>query len=306
MNKFFKTIVIGSLVVVAVVFLLIGFAFYKLPSAQSISKVVKQSMPKPPLSGDSSAEPKVAPSASSVAAAAVDNKDDSDDDEDAETAELNEKVFRDLTAPENPLSNFCGSLKNAKTGVFSEQSFNQAFLDSIEPDKQDPRIQAAKPLFRYILRLPKMNQFVAEVEAAVEKDDQGILDKAQFYASAYSAFSEMKEHQVDLESVLDRGYLFIGLNNLIAKKPELVNDPKVQSFCNNTENLFNQSSPVDFDREKKDFLSLLHDSGVQPNDISFNPNYKTKVDLNLDGKALTLQGGWLEDIIKDDQANAVE
>lgn len=299
MNKFLKAIVGGSFVLVAIVFVVLGFIFYRLPSAKSLSKVVQKNVTSS--TKDEFFQPvPVAPPAKLKESTPASISSTTEADSAADAA-LGEKVFRDLTAPENPLSNFCGSLKNAKTGEFSQDGFEDAFLNSVDPETQDPRIQAAKPLFRYILRLPKMNQFVSEIEQAANKKDQGLLDKAQFYASAFSAFSEMKHHQTDLESVLDRGYIFIGLNNLVAKKPELLNDPKVQSFCDNTEALFNQSTPVDFDREKIDFLNLVKESGLRPQDIAFDPQYKSKVDLRLDGNALTLDGGWLEDLIKEDQ-----
>jgi len=151
--------------------------------------------------------------------------------------------------------------------------------------------------------LPKMAQFMSELEAASDKEDQGLVDKAQFYASAYSAFNELQQHKSDLESVSDRGYIFMGLNNLIAKKPELVNDARIQNFCQSTESAFNQSTVVDFEREKKDFISLLKDAGVEPSDIQFDPNYKTKLSFQMDGSSLTMKGGWLENLIIDDDAD---
>lgn len=300
MNKILKAIVIGSFVLVAIVFAFIGFVFYKLPNAKTFSKVFKQSgaptvNTTPAITTPNAVSEKITTSTATQPTEQIN---------DAADEILKEKVFRDLTAPDTPLSNFCGSLKNAKTGELSSDGFENALLDSVDPETQDPRIQAAKPLLRYVLRLPNMTQFMADIGQGAQKQDQGMVDKAQFYASAFSAFTEMKQHQTDLESVLDRGYIFIGLNNLVAKKPELLGDPKVQSFCNNTETLFNQASPVDFDREKKDFLNLLKDSGVSPKDIGFDPQYKSKLDLRLTGSALTFDGGWLEDLIKDDQTVA--
>lgn len=306
MNKFVKTVVIGSSILMAIVFAFAGFVFYKLPDLSALSSIARiqtNSQNKLKSQNDSeapsSAEVKPEPSSPFFG--------ESKNEESIEKSNvIAQQMFDDFMSKDIPLSNFCGSLKNAKSGAFVEGEFSSALSKSIDKETQDPRIQAAKPLLRSILRMPSIEQLIADISKASKNGGQSLIDKASFYTQAYAAMLEMKEHKEELESVLDRGYLFLGLNNLIAKKPELANDPRVLRFCSNTEELFNQSVPVDFDREKNDFLNLLSESGVQASQISFDPNYKTVFDFKVDDRSFYLEGGWLDDLLRDDdEAQAI-
>lgn len=304
MNKAIKIVVAISLIVMVLVAGVAGFIFYKLPSVGSLSKIVRPNKQKNVDVSENSKPIEVIegtpkPSLGSVGADAAADKEGAVDA--AKTA-FQEKALEDLTSSAVPLSNFCGSLKNAKTGRLTEDEFGDAFEKSVSADTQDPRIQAAKPAIRYMLRLPTVSNLISEIEAAGgEPEQQDFVAKAKFYALAYSAYGEMKQHQGEIESALDRGYLYMGLNNLVAQKPELANDPKIQSFCSSAETAFNQSSALDFEREKKDFLTLLAGSGVQAKDIGFDPNYKTTIELKLENNSLTMNGGWLEDLIQEEE-----
>ena len=306
MKKFFKTFVIITFGLMALVLVTVGFLFYKLPTAKSLSKAVVEAVQQVTTSNSIEKNKEVLSDNKIAAEDSIETLVEQDEKQIAEDAEMNKKVFDDLRSTEAPMSQFCASLKNSKTGALTQDDFFESVKNSLDTEKQDPRVQAAKPFFKYILRLPKMQEFLNEVENAPDTtEEQGLIDKAKFYSLAYSAFSEMKQHQADVESVLDRGYLFIGLNNLLSKKPELLNNANLQNFCNNTENLFNQSVPVDFDREKKDFLALLAEAGVTAEQIGFDPNYKTKIDFSFSKNALSMQGGWLDDLLEESEDEEV-
>ncbi len=281
-----------------VVFILVGFfIFQQLPSVGDIGKAFKSH----------SKNSKIEQSVSDVTQSQIVSNDpslyevskkDSSDETQAENSKINEAMLEDLTSQNKPLSDFCSSLKNAKDGMLSQKEFGEAFTQSLSEDKRDPRIQAIKPMLRFVMRLPKMTEMIDEAQAAVERSDEGFLKKAEFYAKAFSAFTEMKEHQPDIESVMDRSYLFLGLNKLIAAKPEFLNDPRLQNYCSDIELSFNQSTPVDFDQEKKNFLKFLEDMNVKPKEIGFDPYYKSDVKFNFAGEAMTIDGGWPSDLVK--------
>ena len=292
MNRFVKGFILVSLILMSLTLLVGLFIFYKLPSAKSLMATTTDSESGQVISSGVSA---VTPLKKDFSSSPVENNSNL-------TAvvkpavtnhQITKKTIEDLTSTNQPLSDFCKSLSKAKAGSIPEAELNEAF-DSAQ---SDPRIQATKPLIRYISRLPKMHDLVTDLKQAADRSDDSFVEKAQFYASAYAAFSDVKEHRTDIESILDRSYLFLGLNNLVAKKPELLNDLRVQNFCATTEQLFNEGSPVDFQSEKNHFLSLLQDSGVKPNEIDFNPDYKSNILFNFDGKALSFTGGWLDDLV---------
>ena len=86
------------------------------------------------------------------------------------------------------------------------------------------------------------------------------------------------------------------MNELVSKRPELLNDDRLLKFCNETENAFNTNQPVEFDQEKKNFERILSELNATAADAKYDPNYKTKFDIVYDGKSLQLNGGWLEEM----------
>lgn len=159
--------------------------------------------------------------------------------EDAKKSAAERAMVNDLMSTDKPLSDFCGSLKNSKSGIFNEKEFGQAFIESASDETKDPRIQAMKPMLRYVMRLPKVNELIKQAEAAVDRNDESFLKKAEFYSQAVTAFTEMKDHQADIESVMDRSYLLLQLSKIVAQKPELLTDARIQSYCSGVELAFN-------------------------------------------------------------------
>ncbi len=281
-------------VVVAVAF----YVFQKLPSASVIGEALK---PAPATVAEPRTLEQEVAESNEVGEMAVASDDASiADDSEIENSQIKEAMIADMISPQKPLSDFCSSLKNAKSGPFEQEEFGEAFDHSLDEDTRDPRIQAVKPMLRYVMRLPKVTDLITEAQAAVGRNDEGFLKKAEFYQKAFSAFTEMTAHKSDIESVMDRSYLLLGLNNLMAAKPDLLKDSRVQNYCGGIELSFNQARPVDFDNEKKEFLNFLSDLKVEPKEIGFNPNYKSKIDLKFTAQTLTFEGGWLSDIVKND------
>lgn len=220
-----------------------------------------------------------------------------------QTQTLNSRAgLDDLVNPNKPLSNFCSSLKNAKTGAMTSQETNRAFQLSLDEATADPRAQTLKPLFRYILRLPQMQDLINEVNtlaASGGRTEESFTDKAAFYAKVVAAFAAMNAHKSDFEAIADRSYLYYNLNKAVALKPELAGDERLRKFCDETENAFNTNQSVEFEQEKKNFERLLSEIGVDQKSIAYDPNYKTTFEIKRDEKSLRLDGGWIEEAFKD-------
>ena len=204
----------------------------------------------------------------------------------------------DLINPNRPISNFCSSLRNAKAGAMTEQETNRAFQLSLDEATADPRAQALKPLFRYILRLPQLQDLINEVNTAAasgQLTEESFTDKAAFYGKVAAAFMAMNTHKSDFEAIADRSYLFYNLNKAVALNPALAADERLRKFCDDTENLFNAGTEVNIDQEKKNFERLLAELNVDQKSIGYNPDYKTTFDIKRDSQSLRLTGGWIEE-----------
>lgn len=298
----FKVLLIFAAVVLLIAAGGIAFIVYHLPSRNALSsailnpgqgsniamvndtQVITQNIPEPP--------PVTNPSAP-VGSATT---------QVMQTQTLNSRAgLDDLVNPNKPLSNFCSSLKNAKSGPMTEQETNQAFQLSLDETTADPRAQALKPLFRYILRLPQMQDLINEVNvaaAAATQGEESFTDKAAFYGKVVAAMAAMNAHKADFEAIADRSYLYFNLNKAVALRPELAFDDRLRKFCEDTENAFNTNQAVEFDQEKNSFERLLGELNIDSKSIGYDSNYKTTFEIKRDAQSLRLDGGWIEQAFK--------
>lgn len=294
----FKVLLVFAAVVFIAVAGFTAFIVYHLPSANKLSSAIlnpgqrqnlamvndtvhtTQTIPEPP--------PVLNPTAKPTSATTTVTQ----------TQALNSRAgLDDLINPNRPLSNFCSSLKNAKAGPMTELETNRAFQLSLDEATADPRAQALKPLFRYILRIPQFQDLISEVNAAAAagQTEESFTQKAAFYGKVVAAFAAMNTHKSDFEAIADRSYLYFNLNKAIALRPEIAADERLRKFCDDTENAFNSNQPVEFEQEKKNFERLLAELNVDQKSIGYNPEYKTVFEIKRDEKSMRLDGGWIEE-----------
>ncbi len=294
----FKVLLVFAAVVFIAVAGFTAFIVYHLPSANKLSSAIlnpgqrqnlamvndtvhtTQLIPEPP--------PVLNPTAKPTSATTTVTQ----------TQSLNSRAgLDDLINPNKPLSNFCSSLKNAKIGAMTDQETNRAFQLSLDEATADPRAQALKPLFRYILRIPQFQDLISEVNAAAAagQTEESFTQKAAFYGKVVAAFAAMNAHKSDFEAIADRSYLYFNLNKAVALKPDIAADERLKKFCDNTEHAFNSNQPVEFEQEKKNFERLLAELDVEQKSIGYNPEYRTVFEIKRDEKSMRLDGGWIEE-----------
>jgi hypothetical protein len=299
-NKIFKVIIVLGVLFFLIVGGVLTFIIYALPSAnkigQSLSNSEKSSpMTEPKMVEIVSGDQTQAPQASTEASSQAQSQDPSAQARTEKKMSIDRRGLDQLINPEIPLSDFCPSLSRSKSGALNAADFNAEFQKSLNSQDADPRIQAIKPLFRTLFREPRMQELIEDAQSAIENKDENFWEKAAFYSKAALAFQAMLANKSELEAVSDRSYLFFKMNELIAQRPELLNDQRLQKFCEETENAFNTDQPVEFLQEKKNFERILDELGVSQEAIKYKPDYKTEFDILFDGNSLQLKGGWLED-----------
>lgn len=295
----FKVLLIVAAVVVFSVAGFIAFIFYHLPAANQLSAGILNQSKKAHMASTSPASPEA--TGAMEPPPPVVNDPNNPPPVTQEVKEHKIQTFNsragldDFINPNKPLSNFCSSLKNAKAGKMDPQETGRAFQASLDEATADPRAQSLKPLFRYILRMPELQELISVAEKAAGQAEEGFAEKAEFYGKAVSAFIAMRAHKQDFEAIADRSYLFYKLNSVVAQKPELLADERLKKFCEDTESAFNNNVPVQFDQEKKNFERLLSEVGVDSSSIGYDPNYKTEFSIVMGKSNLNLTGGWLQE-----------
>lgn len=308
MKKFLKITLVIAVVLFLVITGVMAFIISGLPSSKKIGEGLKSATKSRPVEAPQAAgvppQQVIPSSADSTMASRMSETASNISADQTVSSTLSDEGIDDIMDPSKPLSDFCKNLKHSKFGRMKVQDFDQSFKDSFKEDHQaDARIEAVKPLIRSMFRQPRMQELIQEAMAAEALADSGqaenFWNKAAFYSKAALAFQEMLSKKSEFEAIGDRSYIFIKLNDLVAKRPDLLNDQRVAKMCDDTERAFNTGDPVQFDQEKRNFERVLAELGVSPTEINYDPNYKTKFDILFDGDALTLKGGWLEDIVEE-------
>ncbi len=319
--KFFKILGIIFGLGLSMLIIVLGVIFYNLPSAQQLGSYFKKEKTVKTKIAEEKLE-QVTVSTDQTAAVLSDQpindyKDTSNLKQIDHAQEL--EKLKEFLDDKTPAISFCGKLNFARTGPI--EGLNPSNLKNeksgtsrgeIDPDdlsrSDDLRLEAIKPFFKTVLKQPQMLKLITMVISDEEfrngsnVDQAGLFDKALFYKQAYSAFSEMKQNLPNYESIVDRSYLMYKLNDLIAFKPDLQNDPRITKFCEESEQQFNIQAPVEFDKEKQVFERLVQELGVDPQAIGYDPHYKTKLDLDFSGNNLQISGGWLNELMPPEAA----
>jgi hypothetical protein len=301
--------------------ILIAAIFYYLPSAKQLSGYFKkdkvgstQIVRENKLQASKSAQ-----ASSSNVSLQSDQESTSDQ---VSTNQSSDKIkefekLKEFIDEKTPAMVFCSKLNQAKSGSITALSGNthkeiknvdgtktqvNTTFDSEELE-EDLRLEAIKPFFKTVLKQPEMQRLISmviqdeEFMKASAEEQEGMFDKALFYKQAYSAYSEMKEHLPEYESIVDRSYLMYKLNDLIVLKPDLQKDPRIMKFCEESEYQSNSYAAVDFASEKQVFERLIQELGVDPKSIKYDPHYKTTLDLKFSGQNLQIGGGWLNELM---------
>jgi hypothetical protein len=77
-----------------------------------------------------------------------------------------------------------------------------------------------------------------------------------------------------------------------------LNDSAVLNYCQDIENNLNASSPIHFKEERQAFNEFMQETGVDPKDVGYDPNYHTELKVELNKGSLLMKGGWIDSVLK--------
>lgn len=297
----------GSIALLAVVLVLFGaWTLSKLPSPYEIKKAMTPAALQTPdkeiaknsISLDSS-------EASSVTGVEVVQQDKAvtpspalEKTEAEEFKEVGWKVIQnDFANPQTPMVESCKELAAAGDSKFLRDSENanaKYFFKSLASEQKDPLVESAAPIFRYVFRAPGMSEAMETLKEAEEKQDMGLLDKAEFYANILRAGNFLRENKHDVDVILQRSYNMHVLARAVGLRPELARDSATLSFCDQIEKAINNGTEnFDATEEAQEVSRFLNENGIDPRSVGFDPRYRSQVKMNLSSTQVSLNDSWI-------------
>lgn len=307
MKKFLKILGVVAATLAVVLVIILVLIIRALPSPSEIGRymkpsTVKSALKKPdPAQAEKAAETAAAETAKEESAPAATSETTKKYSIKGDTEE-EKKILDDILNPNQPLSQFCNYLRNApqsNTKGYTFTEFGQKFKDSVMSEDKDPIIQAIKPTLRFVMQLPQMKEMIRQAQEAADKGEtDSLMQKAAFYKQALGAYTELLSHKVEAEEVMDRSYQMMIMAKVIAEKPQLLSDNRVDDYCRSIESAINSKTKVSWSEEQNEFSKFLEETGVDPKSVGYDPNYKTKLDTTYGPAGLNMKGGWIDSVLK--------
>lgn len=281
----------------------IAFIIFNLPSSSQISEFFKKKLPTVnqtvPQNQEGSTQV-VAPQ-ESLSETELSQPAELNNPQDAmEVQKSDDEFVRQMMDESQPISSFCSTLPYAKDEKIKITEADQ-ILSSENPNlDKDPRAELFFPLMRSAFRLDAVKDLVTEVQKIREDNggqlDESFMQKTAFYSKVAVAASQLYSHVGNLEHMMDRGYFHYKLNQLLSKYPQLSQDQRILSFCDKVQEEINRSSDRPVAEEKAEFERLLSELNVNPQEINYNSNYKTKLNVEVQKNSLVMSGGWFNEL----------
>jgi hypothetical protein len=220
------------------------------------------------------------------------------------------QVLTDLTDPEQPKSQVCDQLGSVDlvpdNFKYDKKTFAENFRQTLfnERQEKDPLLLGMVAPIRHFLQQPKMRELLQIItDAQKSGQDFSLTEKATFYAKLVGVYREMNQSKKTAEILMDRGYHLMMLTRALKKNPSLVSDFQVHEYCQKIEKAANQGAPFNWSAEKEEFQGLMQGLNVDLNEIDYDANYKTQLEVKQSEKGVHFQGGWIDALMPNEEIN---
>lgn len=239
---------------------------------------------------------------SAVSKAAEENGTESTQTSTVSPGKMALQVLRDDFANiERPLSESCKYITKAPESTFLKDPANATFrffITSLYND-HDPVVETAAPVFRYLFRLPGMNEVVPAVLQSSETE-QGLLPKALFYYHLYQAGSHLSRHPEKLDEILQKSYNLHHLVKAASQNVGISSAPETQTFCEELERELNQQEPFDANQTAERMSEFFAKKNIDIKALNYDPQYRSKTQLQLSGSKVGVQDTWVAKLFAKD------
>lgn len=218
-----------------------------------------------------------------------------------EKQETQEVLADFLINPERPLLNICENLqKSADSKIKSgEKDIFAVLEESVKADPEDPLANAIALPIRYALRLPKIQEFLAEAEQQQEPgENEDFIKKVSFYKKAIAALQELQQNEEEINDVGRYAYQLYVMSRMVKENPNLARDPSVLDFCEQNQKAVAQNEKFNKQLMAEQMLSLLEFAKIPPEKIEYEPEIKSEFTFNITGTSIQIGLGWINKLIR--------
>lgn len=239
---------------------------------------------------------------SAVSKAAEETSTDSTEAQTISPGKMALNVLRDDFAnTERSFSEGCKDLAKAPDSNFLKDPNNATFRFFVTSlySGHDPVVETAAPVFRYLFRLPGMNEVVPAVLQSSE-EEQGLWQKALFYYHLYQAGNHLSRSPEKLDEVLQKSYNLHHLIKAVSQKAELATDSETKTFCDELEKELNLQEPFDADKIAERMTGFFANKNIDIKDLNYDPQFRSKTQIQLSGSKVGVQDTWVAKLFAKD------
>jgi hypothetical protein len=121
---------------------------------------------------------------------------------------------------------------------------------------------------------------------------ENLMNKVGFYARATRAAAEVYENKEKYEYIANRAAHLGVIARVAMLRPSQANNSDVLKFCEDLENSIKSNQKVDIREERKEVLKLIREAGLTLKELDFNPEsyVKLKTEISKNGLNFSLTG----------------
>jgi hypothetical protein len=204
----------------------------------------------------------------------------------------------------DPDTQVCALLGNDSRAFADAREFGENLESQLLGEaSMSPETEALLAPIAVTLRDPAVQELLRDVRDAMSRGEDGLFQKAKFYAQIGRASASLLSRTEEIERVANQSYGLYVLAKAARLNPAIRQDPEVERSCREYEDAVNRrlNKSVDMDQLE----GLLRRHNIDPKSVDFDRDMPNQVQVESSGMNLQLRVPWMERALKVERPRAI-
>lgn len=203
----------------------------------------------------------------------------------------------------DPDTQVCALLGNDSRAFADAREFGENLESQLLGEaSMAPETEALLAPIAVTLRDPAVQELLRDVREAMAQGEDGLFQKAKFYAQIGRASASLLSRTEEIERVANQSYGLYVLAKAARLNPAIRQDPEVERSCREYEDAVNRRMAKSVDMDQLEGLLRRHN--IDPKSVDFDRDMPNQVQVESSGMNLQLRVPWMERALKVERPRA--
>jgi hypothetical protein len=197
----------------------------------------------------------------------------------------------------DPDTQVCGLLGNDSRAFADAREFGENLETQLLGESaMAPETEALLAPIAVTLRDPAVQELLRDVRESMSRGEDGIFQKAKFYAQIGRASASLLSRTEEIERVANQSYGLYVLAKAARLDPAIRQDPEVERSCREYEDAINRRLATNLNLDQLEGILKRHN--IDPKSVEFDREMPNQVQIESSGMNLQLRVPWMERALK--------